>query len=226
MSRAYLSSERLDWNTPKEILSLIRRVAPIGLDPCSNAGSIVEAQTSFDLARGEDGLKQSWQGCGLVFCNPPYGLTGLRRWASKIVKEAELGVEIIALLPARPGSAWWSKLCSAQPTICLLRGRLTFLGAPSPAPFPSVLFYFGGSLKFESVFCSFGDLLSVTVRPEKITPTVTKCEVCKAFLVAKRSTKRTCSVKCRKALERIRAGSLPLRQGGRGRRQSLPAPLV
>lgn len=47
-------------NTPQPLVKLLREVAPIGLDPCSNPGSIVDAWINYRLDQGEDGLIKSW----------------------------------------------------------------------------------------------------------------------------------------------------------------------
>jgi len=61
-----------DFNTPPELLEQVRQLDArgIGLDPCSNAYSLVDARTAWD-GTGQDGLIPSWRGHGLVFMNPP-----------------------------------------------------------------------------------------------------------------------------------------------------------
>lgn len=135
-----LSSERPDWNTPDELLNLVRRVGPIGLDPCSNAASIVRAAVEWTEA--DDGLARDWRGYGLVFVNPPYGRL-IAPWTAKLRVEGARGVEAIALLPARTDTRWWQEDVATADAICFWRGRLTFLGAPDPAPFPSAIAYWG-----------------------------------------------------------------------------------
>jgi hypothetical protein len=55
------------------VLDRVRRIDPIGLDPFSNAQSIVGAKREFRLDRGEDALRLDWRGYGLVYANPPFG---------------------------------------------------------------------------------------------------------------------------------------------------------
>lgn len=60
-----------DWCTPDSYLDLVRKVlGPIGLDPCSNPESRVDAAVSYCLP--QDGLTQSWD-APTVFFNPPFG---------------------------------------------------------------------------------------------------------------------------------------------------------
>jgi hypothetical protein len=149
---ALMSSARDSWNTPPEVLELVRRLGPIGLDPCSNAGSIVGASEEWRLERGEDGLARPWALAGLVYVNPPYGRE-IGPWAQKMAAEGRAGVEIVALLPARTDARWWQESVRTADALLFWRGRLRFLGAPSSAPFPSAVAYWGPRwLTFLSVF--------------------------------------------------------------------------
>lgn len=54
-----------NFNTPPEFLALVRQLSPtgrIGLDPCSNATSMVDAVTSY--TKETNGLAHSWRGMG------------------------------------------------------------------------------------------------------------------------------------------------------------------
>jgi hypothetical protein len=144
MGPALFSSAKDDWNTPEEVLQLVRKLGPISLDPCSNAGSIVDAAREIRLP--EDGLLANWAELGaggVVFVNPPYGQTASRVWLRKITEEAARGAEIVALLPARPDTQWFQRHGAKAQAIVFWEGRLTFLGAPTSAPFPSLVLYYG-----------------------------------------------------------------------------------
>jgi DNA N-6-adenine-methyltransferase (Dam) len=143
------SSVNEHWNTGPEILNPIRiRFGNIALDPCSNPSSIVGAQVAYDGVH-VDGLKASWQCGGLVFANTPYGKV-IRSWSKKIAAEAaaakklDMGTEIIFLGPARTDTKFFQEdVCPNADKVLLWKGRLKFLGAPAPAPFPSFLAYYG-----------------------------------------------------------------------------------
>ena len=64
---------------------------------------------------------------GVVFVNPPYG-RGLARWVAKARGEFELGHAraVVALLPARPDTAYWHDHIAGRATVYFLRGRLRF----------------------------------------------------------------------------------------------------
>lgn len=162
IARAMMSSARPDWNTPAIVLDAVRRLGPIELDPCSNEGSIVGATTTCDGAI--DGLALDWAataGDGIVYVNPPYG-RAIGAWTAKCADEERAGAEIVALLPARTDTAWWHRDVMTARSICLWRGRLTFLGAPGPAPFPSAVAYWGPRrADFEAALAEHG----LCVRP-------------------------------------------------------------
>jgi hypothetical protein len=144
-----MTSTSEHWCTPAVVLDLVRKFngGQIGLDPCSNEGSIVDAR----IAWTSGGLEEEWDGHGLVYCNPPYGRS-LEYWTSKMSTEARVRVEIIALLPARTDTAWFDSVWTAQ-ALRFWRGRLKFLGASSSAPFPSCLAYWGPRVfRFADVF--------------------------------------------------------------------------
>lgn len=147
-----MSSLGIDWNTPANLLERVRAFDAIGLDPCSNVNSIVDAAVEWC----EGGLDRAWSGHGLVYCNPPYG-RAIGAWVRKCNAEYFRDAEIIALVPARPDTLWWQQdACDVQST-CFWRGRLKFLGAPDPAPFPSALLYWGPRAhRFRDVFASVG----------------------------------------------------------------------
>ncbi len=126
------------WGTPEDVLAPMRRYfgAP-GLDPCTTTDNPVGAARFFTEA--DDGLSQPWGGGGMVYCNPPYRAP----WYAKIAEEASSGVEILALLMARPGANYFQTLAELASLIGFWRGRLTFNGAPQTAAFESALIYFG-----------------------------------------------------------------------------------
>tara|TARA_R100001244_G_scaffold36778_2_gene33623 strand:- start:902 stop:1393 length:492 start_codon:yes stop_codon:yes gene_type:complete len=151
------SSERVDWCTPVEILDLVYKMGPIGLDPCGNTQSLVDAERTIELP--EDGLQTPWIGHGLVYVNPPYG-RAISGWLQKCATEAALGAEIVLLMPSRTDTRWFHKWAVKADVLCFWKGRITFDGAPSPAPFPSVLAYWGPNIDlFDEVFDSFGQIV-------------------------------------------------------------------
>jgi hypothetical protein len=148
----YLRSGRQDWNTPPEVLALIRGIDVIALDPCSNEHSLVDALVEFDAE--DDGLAQDWLAevfihqdsqCGLVFVNPPF--EDSETWARKCAEEAAKGCEVVLLTPARVGSAWYHEHVFARAqAVCFPKGRLHFYQdgmKGGAATFDTAIAYFG-----------------------------------------------------------------------------------
>jgi len=144
MDSALLASERHDWQTPELVLELVRKLGPILLDPCTTDDNPCGAVARY-VTQGLDLGWSCWADTGqsgLVFVNPPYGRQ-LGAWVEKATSEAVYGVEIVLLTPCRPDTRWYDHARSTCNAYCEIRGRLTFKGAPHPAPFPSALHYWG-----------------------------------------------------------------------------------
>lgn len=151
------SSETPEHYTPRHILdAAIECLGSIDLDPCAETHDSPNVPAAQHFTREDDGLARSWQ--GRVYLNPPYG-TEIGKWVEKLCSEHERGnvVYAIALLPARPDTAWFRRLRDYP--VCFVAGRLTFIGNEAPAPFPSAIFYLGEDTGgFCRVFGSIGDI--------------------------------------------------------------------
>lgn len=175
-----LSRARDDWNTPPEVRDALRvGFGGIEVDPCDNEGSILHAEHRIRLAtperidalrRGVElpegvdlgcGVRDAWPGDGLVFINPPFGSA-----AGGFVRRAiEAGIlrDVVILLPARPDTRiWQDRIFPAANGICWWRGRLRFVGADHPAPFPIALVNLGhgaeARARFSAAFQSKGTI--------------------------------------------------------------------
>lgn len=125
-----------DFNTPPWFLERVRRLGPIGLDPCSNPTSMVQAKTSYDIET--NGLVQSWRGHGLVFMNPPHSLSpmNIEPWIVKLraeFVEAERPHRwdtprdaFVGLVPAKCGPEWFHSIIRDCTARCFLKGRIRF----------------------------------------------------------------------------------------------------
>lgn len=153
-----MSSAKGDWCTPAEVVELVRQIDWISLDPCWNPNAITDPVKGlywpgddaelehYDPQRIEmaDGLEYDWAIDGLVFVNPEYG-RGIGKWIDKCYRTTlhNLATEIVLLVPSRTDTRWFQKAVRTCECWAAWRGRLTFLGAKSAAPFPSALFYWG-----------------------------------------------------------------------------------
>jgi len=144
------SSENEHWATPPEIAEAAHAIlGGIDLDPCHNQQSILEALHT--RTKVQDGLAVPWSSPEFarapgrrvrVYVNPPYG-RHLGDWFAHAVEAAQEGAEVLLLVPARTDVDWWHRWVAHADAVCFWQGRITFLGAPAPAPFPSALIFYG-----------------------------------------------------------------------------------
>src|SRR3954466_16374207 len=142
-SEATLGRERLRWETPPELLESLHGVfGRFDLDPCAARRSRGRVRARVHLTPEDDGLSVAWH--GIVFINPPYG-RGLAAWVAKAHREVEEGRArtVVALLPARPDTAYWHNHVAGHAAVYFLRGRLRFGAGEQGAPFPSALAVWG-----------------------------------------------------------------------------------
>ena len=167
MNRVLFSSKDQTHRTPKVILDLVRKLGPIGLDPCASMEHQF-ALVNYAGVRGEadDGLAVPWRGYGLAFCNPPYS-RALGPWTKKAADEFTSKVpylfpdmendELVLLVPARTDTRWFQENVLRCDAICFWKGRLCFVGSEASAPFPSCLAYWGPRReKFREIFAPYG----------------------------------------------------------------------
>ena len=114
------------------------------LDPCAARKSRTRVRARVHFTEEDDGLSLPWH--GVVFVNPPYGRT-LGLWVAKAHHEVQEGRArtVVALLPARPDTAYWHKHVAGRATVYFLRGRLRFSDGEQSAPFPSALVVCGAA---------------------------------------------------------------------------------
>ncbi len=133
----------------------------IDLDPCHDPdpGCLVVAELVYDARAGQDGLVLPWK--GKVFVNPPYSDPG--PWALRAVQHAAGGPEneVILLVNAAPGSAWWARWIWPHAPVCFPDKRLRF-GKPggiatSPNPHDSAIVYYGPNRdRFQAIWEPLG----------------------------------------------------------------------
>lgn len=147
-----------NWRTPENVLERVRACfdGVIGCDPCTDADNPTGAEMWCNEVI--DGLTHTW-GPGTVYVNCPY--SQIRPWLEKCGNRYAVdGNEIIALIPARTDTRAWHEAMATAKAFCLWRGRLTFVGAPAPAPFPSALLYWGERpWTFEAAFSDAGKVV-------------------------------------------------------------------
>ncbi len=140
VSRTLFSAKRSDWGTPPELVP-----ADVDLDVCATPEN---AKAARFYTPEQNGLILPWP-AGHAWCNPPYG-RGVGAWLKKGLIETQRGrcARVTYLLPARTDTQWWHMYVEGNPLahVRFLKGRIRFVGAPGPAPFPSVFVTFNGPL--------------------------------------------------------------------------------
>lgn len=154
------------WQTPNDLLSTVQAFGSyvgargISLDPATVKDNPTRAAKIRTPDCDPDGLETDWTFAagegGLIFVNPPYRSA----WYTKIAEEGQRlrwDQHMIALLPAKVGTGYFQMLVKHAKAIVFIRGRVTFKGAPNPAPFESALLYFGSSPhQFRAQFEKYG----------------------------------------------------------------------
>lgn len=175
-----------DWSTPPEILASVRETfgGQIGLDPCSNEHSLVDARVEYRLPE-HDGLRAPWDE-RTIFVNPPYGSdpsrgTRIAHWFARIADASAAGSEVIALVPVATNTGHWKEFVyPVASAICFLYApRLKFYinGRPDPkgAPMSCAVIYYGDRVEaFASAFCAHGAVVplagAVLPGPSELVP--------------------------------------------------------
>lgn len=94
MNAALLSSKNMCWCTPQDFFDKLNAEFGFVLDP---AATDKTAKCSLYYTPETDGLSQSWDRGGAVFCNPPYGRE-IGKWVQKAFEEARGGYPIVLLI--------------------------------------------------------------------------------------------------------------------------------
>lgn len=140
MNSVLLSSKNMLWCTPQDFFDKLNEEFNFVLDAAATDNT---AKCSLYYTPETDGLSQSWDCGGAVFCNPPYGRE-IRKWVKKAYTEANKGKNpIVLLIPARTDTTYFHDYIYGKAEIRFIRGRLRFIdgdgNAADPAPFPSMV---------------------------------------------------------------------------------------
>lgn len=97
MNMALLSSKNTCWCTPQDFFDELNKEFHFVLDA---AATDKTAKCHLYYTPKTDGLLQSWNCGGAVFCNPPYGRE-LGKWVKKAYQEAAGGEKPYCLTDSR-----------------------------------------------------------------------------------------------------------------------------
>ena len=144
MNQVLLSSKNMCWCTPQDFFDRLNDEFAFVLDA---AATDKTAKCPLYFTPETDGLLQSWDCGGSVFCNPPYGRT-IGKWVKKAFEESKCGHPIVLLIPARTDTIYFHEYIYGKAEIRFVRGRLRFTdddgNAADPAPFPSMVVIYNG----------------------------------------------------------------------------------
>ena len=144
MNQVLLSSKNMCWCTQQDFFDRLNDEFAFVLDA---AATDKTAKCPLYFTPETDGLLQSWDCGGAVFCNPPYGRT-IGKWVKKAFEESKCGHPIVLLIPARTDTIYFHEYIYGKAEIRFVRGRLRFTdddgNAADPAPFPSMIVIYNG----------------------------------------------------------------------------------
>jgi site-specific DNA-methyltransferase (adenine-specific) len=133
----------MDWETPQDFFDELNKEFNFGWDL---AASEENAKCDHFFTEVDDATCQTWPDHCVCWCNPPYGnkICAFVRQAYEQSKPTSItsGVTTVMLIPARTDTRWFHDYIYGKHEVRFIKGRLRFVGAPHPAPFPSMLVIF------------------------------------------------------------------------------------
>jgi phage N-6-adenine-methyltransferase len=151
MQKSMMTSNRDDWETPKELYKLLNDIFHFGLDA---AASDSNHKCNLYLTEQQNALLVDWDEYmsknniypKTVFINPPYNNKGiLLKFFNKIKEESDKGLTIVVLVAARTETRWHKIAWNYAKYFCFFYKRIQFEldGVPMGTPtFPSELIIF------------------------------------------------------------------------------------
>lgn len=135
MNKVLMSSKNYDWRTPPSIFNPLDLEFDFTIDAAANDENALLPRY---WTKSDNGALQDWTS-ERVFCNPPYG----KFQKPFIEKAGKLEADVaVLLLPARPDTIVWQDIILPLAEVRFVRGRIRFVGAKHPAPFPSAICIF------------------------------------------------------------------------------------
>ena len=139
INKALFSSKNNCWCTPQDFFDVLNAEFHFVLDAAATKES---AKCSKYYTPEDDGLSQSWNVGGTVFCNPPYGKE-IGKWVKKAYDEYLRGSKVVMLIPARTDTRYFHDYIYGKAELRFIKGRLKFTDEDGKsydaAPFPSMV---------------------------------------------------------------------------------------
>lgn len=116
-----------NWETPWDMIDVINKDYPIGLDVCTDG---VNAKCSVYLT---DSLDLPWKmflpSDKYVWCNPPY--SNVQPWVDKIIKSR---LPTLLLVNASTSAKWFHDILNVASEMWVIRGRIAFIDPDTGEP--------------------------------------------------------------------------------------------
>lgn len=145
-----MKSSKQDWGTPQALFDRWQAEFGFTVDAAANATNHKLPRWYGPGGEREDATTAPWSPTEVYWCNSPYD--NQRAFVQRGLDVMMIGGLAVFLLPARTDTRLFHELIwdrgERRPyrgvTVDFLKGRLTFEGAPTSAPFPSMLVTFDG----------------------------------------------------------------------------------
>ncbi len=132
-----MKSTQSNWRTPRDLFKKLDAIYHFGLDAAADDDNALCAKyyTEKDSALNDGSYNSPVDWCDradtpTVWLNPPYGRL-VRRWMDVASSEAEHGLTVVCLAPARTDAKWFQFAIHRAKAICFLPGRLKFTRPPT-----------------------------------------------------------------------------------------------
>jgi len=126
----------MDWETPSYVFDRLNEEFEFDIDVCAYP---YNAKCAKYYTEEDDALSKSWE--GVCWMNPPYG-RDIKHWIKKAYEESLKGSTVVCLIPSRTDTKYWHEYVMKASEIRLITGRIKFVGAYHPAPFPNAIVVF------------------------------------------------------------------------------------
>lgn len=140
INQGLFTSKTEMWETPQKLFDQLNDIHHFDCDVCAIAEN---AKCEKYYTPEINGLVQDWSDNSVCWMNPPYG-TEISKWVEKAYNEAQKGIKVVALLPARTDTRWFHDWIYRMYGVDVefIKGRLKFGNAENSAPFPSMIVTF------------------------------------------------------------------------------------
>lgn len=120
-----MSKKDSSWNTPRDIVEILKSVIPISLD-CASSKEHAVCEKYITPEMDETWTAVDETG---LFLNPPYSPTKLcAKLVEKVIRQAQrYNTPAVILIPARTDTALWQDLIFPNCVVLYKKGRIKFL---------------------------------------------------------------------------------------------------